>query len=88
MKGLKMKKIIKGWIGKGETSLDDICGIRKDAYETIWIDKVYQNRDGPDSWDIDDWPPNRITITIEVKKKGGGNESKNQNDANVLDRNR
>jgi len=61
-----MKKVITGWIGKGNEqpmiseSMDGFPSVKE-----IRLDKVYENKGVKSEWEQDDWPPRKIKITIE-----------------------
>ena len=62
-----MKKVFHGWVG------------RQDSYNFEWmgdpelmelhIPDVFNTKGEQPEWMDDDWPPNEVTITVEVKEE-------------------
>ena len=61
------KQVIKGWVEKGRKAKDFV---NRGRYATEFQRRlvgVVENTKGKKSdWDPYDWPPKRVTITIEV----------------------
>ena len=61
-----MKKVMIGWIGKGNTQpmisepMEDFPKVKE-----VRLDQVYENKGVKSEWYEDDWPPRKIKITIE-----------------------
>jgi len=59
-----MKKVFKGWVGKTD-------GLSRTAYWnyrntlSIWM---FKRKGGKHEWCTDDWPPKRVTVTVEVEE--------------------
>ena len=61
-----MKTIVKkGWAGK----CDDDVLFKQDAARGIsfWNTNIATSRATKDFWALGDWPPRRVTITVEVE---------------------
>jgi len=59
------KKVFKGWVSK-DYGLDDFAGFdsESDQLELIY---VYRTKGEKSDWGESDWPPVRVTITVEVE---------------------
>ncbi len=61
-----MKKIIKGWIGKDDTSFigEDLMLLTGEI--ALHLPTIYKVKGSKNSWLYEDWPPIKIKITIET----------------------
>ena len=59
-----MKKVIKGYVGK-LFPLNDLVYWDEDTELSMY---VYKRKDTRDTWLWEDWPPRRVTVTIEVEE--------------------
>ena len=64
-----MKKVYKGWVGK-DRKLSEILQLRGVIYPHLDFDEiVYKNKGPKSAWSEDNWPPVRVTITVEIEER-------------------
>ena len=62
-----MKKVFKGWIAKSYIS-DDFGWTRGEFFNVLDMPEIFETKDTKEDWDDFDWPPKKITITVEVQE--------------------
>lgn len=59
------RKVFNGWVSR-EYSINDFIGFDV-GNESMEISDVFRTKGNKKMWNIRDWPPKRVTITVEIE---------------------
>jgi len=60
-----MKRSLIGWTGK-DSKLEDLLFRNLYKGSRIEIDGIFYAKGVKDDWDRDDWPPQKVKVTVEL----------------------